>query len=126
MTTAWLDSDNERIRKYLGFPVTAASKTRIQGAQNTVAGVSTDAIATCQTYLRELDKIWQQINETRPFAGVASYSTSGSSTDYYPGQRMAVQRAEGRRYVSEVAELLELPIIRDVFVEPRSNNQMIR
>ncbi len=38
---------------------------------------------------------------------------------------IAVQRAEGRRYVSEVAGLLELPIIRDVFVE-RSNNQMIR
>jgi uncharacterized protein YoaH (UPF0181 family) len=123
----WLDSDRERIRRFLGYSVNQAAVDRIQSAMNQMAGVSEDAIGTCQANLRELEKIWQQINETRPYAAAASYSTAGSSTDYYPGQRLGVLREEGRRYVNEVAEMLQLQVVRDVFaVNQVRGNYLIR
>lgn len=113
---SWNDLDRERIRKYLGYPVTAAALNLIQSKQAAISAIGGDAaIGSVQQWLMELTTIERQLNETRPFAGVATYSTAGSSTDYFFGQRMSSLREEARRYVNLVASTLELQIYDDYF-----------
>jgi hypothetical protein len=117
----WLASDREKIRKFLGFRVTVNDIATIQASMDDVATVSAPAIDTAQYHLKELTKIQDALDSDRPYAATASYSNAGSSTDYYPGQKLGVSRSEGQRHVRELSQLLNLVIRRDVFsVEVRS------
>ncbi|NJR63918.1 MAG: hypothetical protein HC769_37245 [Cyanobacteria bacterium CRU_2_1] len=111
----WLSSDKEKIRKYLGYPVQAEYLSQIQTRMDNVAGLSADAVSTAQTSINELGKIWDSINSQRNYAAAASHSNSGSSTDYYRGEMMNNLRSEGQRHARELAELLGLQVMRDVF-----------
>ncbi|MBW4523459.1 MAG: hypothetical protein KME16_27960 [Scytolyngbya sp. HA4215-MV1] len=111
----WLVSDREKIRRFLGYPVQAEALNQIQAKMDNVAGLSPDSVTTAQTLLNELGKVWDSINSQRPYAGSASHSNSGSSTDYYRGETMRTFREEGQRLARELAELLGLQVMRDVF-----------
>jgi hypothetical protein len=112
---AWQDSDREKIRKYLGYSLVASSLATIQARQTEVETLSLDAIATAQGYLNELRKIEESLANKRNYAAAASHSTAGSSTDYFPGRTLGDLREEGSRYARELAELMGLVVMRDIF-----------
>jgi hypothetical protein len=112
---AWQDSDREKIRKYLGYPLVAGSLGTIQARQTEVETLSSDAVVTAQGFLNELRKIEETIASKRSYAAAASHSTAGSSTDYFPGRTLGDLREEGSRYARELAELMGLVVMRDIF-----------
>jgi hypothetical protein len=112
---AWQDSDREKIRKYLGYSLVASSLATIQARQTEVETLSLDAIATAQGYLNELRKIEESLANKRNYAAAASHSTAGSSTDYFPGRTLGDLREEGSRYARELADLMGLVVMRDIF-----------
>jgi phosphoenolpyruvate carboxylase len=111
----WQESDREKIRKYLGYRVASSDLSRITERQAEVENLSSEAVVTAQGFLNELRKIEESIATKRNYAAAASHSTAGSSTDYFPGRAMADLREEGGRYARELAELLGLVVVRDVF-----------
>jgi len=112
---AWQSTDLERIRKYLGYPVRASTVQEIGTRQNEVESISPDAVTTAQGFLHELRKIEETIASKRSYAAAASHSTAGSSTDYFSGRTLGDLREEGSRYARELAELMGLVVIRDIF-----------
>lgn len=112
---AWQSTDLERIRKYLGYPVRASSVQVIASRQTEVESISPDAVTTAQGFLNELRKIEETIASKRSYAAAASHSTAGSSTDYFPGRTLGDLREEGSRYARELAELMGLVVMRDIF-----------
>jgi hypothetical protein len=123
----WLASDKEKIRKFLGYPPRSADVNLIQLAMTELQNTFPDAIATAQYHLAQLVKIQDALDSDRPYAATASHSNAGSSTDYYPGQKMGVSREEGARHVRELAELFPtLMVVRDVFALPRSGGARLR
>jgi hypothetical protein len=123
---AWQDSDREKIRKYLGYSLVASSLATIQARQTEVETLSLDAIATAQGYLNELRKIEESLANKRNYAAAASHSTAGSSTDYFPGRTLGDLREEGSRYARELAELMGLVVMRDIFAVSAAPSARLR
>lgn len=110
----FLTTDLDRIRRFLGYPV-IGSAPFIQDRMNAIAGESPDAVTRIQDYLRELEKVNDQINKARPYAAQSFVSGSANTAQFYRGDRMAILREEGRRYVQELSNALGLPVVQDIF-----------
>jgi cell division septum initiation protein DivIVA len=123
---AWQSTDLERIRKYLGYPVVASSVQAIASRQTEVESISPDAVTTAQGFLNELRKIEETIAGKRSYAAAASHSTAGSSTDYFPGRTLGDLREEGSRYARELAELMGLIVMRDIFAVAAAPSARLR
>lgn len=123
---AWLQNDRDRIRKYLCYPLTEYSLAQIQNRMSAVNALSTEAVNQAQAYLRELADVETQINSKRDYAGTSSYSTSGSSTDYFQGETLRTLRSEGARIIRELADLLQLQVMRDFFAVRSSGSKVVR
>jgi hypothetical protein len=111
----WQESDREKIRKYLGYRVLSSDLGLITERQVAVESLSPEAVVTAQAFLNELRKIEESIASKRNYAAAASHSTAGSSTDYFPGRAMGDLREEGSRYARELAEIMGLVVMRDIF-----------
>jgi cell division septum initiation protein DivIVA len=123
---AWQSTDLERIRKYLGYPVAASSVQAIASRQTEVESISPDSVTTAQGFLNELRKIEETIAGKRSYAAAASHSTAGSSTDYFPGRTLGDLREEGSRYARELAELMGLVVMRDIFAVAAAPSARLR
>ena len=110
----FLTTDLDRIRRFLGHPVLGSTQF-IQDRMDAIAGESPDAVTRIQEYLRELEKVNDQINKARPYAAQSFVSGAATTAQFYRGDRMAILREEGRRYVQELSQATGLPIVQDIF-----------
>ncbi|HEY9747454.1 MAG TPA: hypothetical protein V6C63_02035 [Allocoleopsis sp.] len=122
---SFLPTDLDRIRRFLGYPVIGSTQF-IQDRMDAIAGESPDAVARIQEYLRELEKVNDQINKARPYAAQSFVSGAATTAQFYRGDRMAILREEGRRYVQELSNALGLAIAQDIFKSPSSTSQIRR
>jgi hypothetical protein len=121
----FLTTDLDRVRRFLGYPVLGSTQF-IQDRMDAIAGESPDAVTRIQEYLRELEKVNDQINKARPYAAQSFVSGAATTAQFYRGDRMAILREEGRRYVQELSNALGLAIAQDIFKSPSSTSQIRR
>ena len=121
----FLTTDLDRIRRFLGYPVIGSTQL-IQDRMNAIAGESPEAVTRIQEYLRELEKVNDQINKARPYAAQSFVSGAATTAQFSRGDRMAILREEGRRYVQELSNALGLAIAQDIFKGSSSTSQIRR
>lgn len=102
---AFAAATKEKVGRYLGFPVTSDSADEIGAALGAVEGMSDGtysaaAIAAVEGWITQLDAIYTAIDTQR--------ETEGSTI-------LPELRREGRRYVTLIANALNLDIRMDVF-----------
>ena len=106
----------DKVVQYLGYPVADQVYSQVGSALSRAIGVSTAVEVRIRGYLKELDRINNEINDARPFASRTFQTTQSGSANYAPHMRMSTLRDEGRRYVGLLAKAVGLTICEDFFV----------
>lgn len=105
----------DQIIGYLGYPLHDGASQQIQAAIARSTAASPGIESRIKGYLRELERIDDDLNETRPFAARTFQTTAGGSAQMSPAYRMSSIANEGRRYVALLAKALWLPVYDDYF-----------
>lgn len=108
-------SDYVSILKYLGYATHAQNFLMVQQATANVSSISSALEDEVRRTIRELDKIQEQINDSRLGAGRSFQSGSAGTAQFYRGERLNELRQAGRQQVNTLAQLMNLSICRDVF-----------
>jgi hypothetical protein len=109
----WRDSDIDRLRYYLGIPLTSEKTTLITNAMTTAEELSQDAVKRVRLLLDELDAADREINSARPFSG----QRFANGTTWFQNKRLESIKAEARRLAVNVARILALDVEDDVWAD---------
>lgn len=112
---AFNSSDYVSILKYLGYATHAQNFLMVQQATADASSVSPALEDEIKRTIRELDKIQEQINDSRLGAGRSFQSGSAGTAQFYRGERLNELRQAGRQQVATLAQLMNLNINRDYF-----------
>lgn len=107
------DSDVDRVRYYLGIPLTAEKTAAIIAAMETAESLSEDAVKRVRLLLDELDTIEREINSARPFSG----QRFANGTTWFQNKRLENIKAEARRLAVNVAGIVGLRVERDIWAD---------
>ena len=117
MFQVWWGTDVERVRYYLGIPLTPEKMTMLTDAMLNVEQQSHDAVRRARQLLEELEIAEREINAARPFAG----QRFANGTAWFPNRRLESIRAEARRITMNLAHILGLAVEHDVWRDPSTN-----
>ena len=120
------DSELEKVRQYLGYPVRGGYPQMIRDRVFEVQSVAPAAIATLQQLIVDLDRISNEIREAAPYLGRSFQSGGTSTAQYFRGEREASLKREGRRLVNLLAETLSLNVCRDIFAGDLQTGSVVR
>lgn len=112
-------SDRVRIARYLGYSP-AISMGMIQTVTAQVESLGEEYVEEVQRVIHELDKIQEQLNDSRLGAGQSFRSGGGGTAQYFRGDRMSELKSHGRQHVGLLSQLLNLITERDVFAAVQS------
>ncbi len=113
--STFTDADKEAIRHYMGYPVDQALIDRVQARCTAVESLSPGAVVTAQSYIRDLQRLDKQLIQATPFASQTFSSNAGGTTQHIPGQRLATLKNEARRHICNLASLMQLIVLRDIY-----------
>jgi hypothetical protein len=103
----------ESIRRYLGYPGDATNTQAI--ASRCATHLTLASEGTVRGFLRQLDRLQQQMTTTTPFAAQTFSSGAGGTQQYAPGQRMATFHNEANQYIDEIAATTGLVVYRRIY-----------
>jgi len=110
----WWQTDVDRVRYYLGIPVTPEKTTMVVDAMFNVERQSHDAVRRARQLLDELEAAEREINSARPYAG----QRSANGVSWFSNRRLGSIKAEARRLTLNLARILGLDVENDVWHEP--------
>ncbi|HEY9761525.1 MAG TPA: hypothetical protein V6D07_03310 [Trichocoleus sp.] len=113
---AFTVDEQEKIRRYFGYPAATGWMRQIQDFCNRVSEASAEAEETAKALLCQIDKLDFQVRQARPFATHPLQSRMGDSThEDDSGEPLNVLKREQASLVRELSNLLGLPIHREIF-----------
>ena len=115
--SVWWGTDVERVRYYLGIPLTPEKTAMLIAAMLNVEQQSHDAVRRARELLDELEAADREINSARPFAG----QRVARGVVWFPNKRLESIKAEARRIAKNLAYILGLTVERDVWEDPSVN-----
>lgn len=107
--------EQEKIRRYFGYPAATGWMHQIQNFCNRVSVASAEAEAAAKSLLLEIDKIELQVQKTKPFATRMSQPEMEDTSQPTLAQQLSTLKQEQASLVQELSKLLELPIHREMF-----------
>ncbi len=110
----WWQTDVDRVRYYLGIPLTPEKTAMVVDAMLNVERQSHDAVRRARQLLEELEAAEREINSARPYAG----QRSGNGVSWFSNRRLGSIKAEARRLTLNLARILGLDVEHDVWHEP--------
>jgi hypothetical protein len=113
------DLQIDQVRRYLGMPVLGYVPGIVARLQH-IEAESPAALSTVVNLLDEIDKVLIALSNAAPFAGRSFQASGTSSAQFFAGAQSGELRSQGRRMVLELAQLLSLPVHRDIFDTERS------
>jgi hypothetical protein len=112
--SVWWTTDVERVRYYLGIPLTPEKTAMLIAAMTNVEQQSHDAVRRARELLDQLEAAEREINSARPFAG----QRFANGVTWFQNKRLESIKAEARRIAKNLAYILGLTVERDVWEEP--------
>jgi len=127
MFQVWWGTDVERVRYFLGIPVTPEKTTMLVNAMLNVERQSHDSVRRARQLLEELEAAEREINAARPFAG----QRFANGVTWFQNRRLEVIKAEARRIARNLAYILGLEVEYDIWRDlgaekPRSYGFVLR
>jgi len=110
----WWQTDIDRVRYYLGIPLTPEKTTMVVDAMLNVERQSHDAVRRARQLLEELEAAERELNSARPYAG----QRSANGVSWFSNRRLGSIKAEARRLTFNLARILGLDVENDVWHEP--------
>lgn len=117
--TVFKDSDVDRIRYYLGIPLTSEKTAALIATMENAELLSEDAVKRVRLLLDELDAADREINSARPFSG----QRFANGTTWFDNKRLQNIKAEARRLALNVASVIGLEVERDVWADVSQGSQ---
>lgn len=121
---ALVSAEIEKIRRYLGYPADAGTVSAIAAQCET--SVATPAEDTVRGFLRQLDRLQQQMTNSVPFAGQTFNSGAGGTQQYAPGARMGALHDEANQYINELAATTNLKVYRRIYGQGFTSGRTMR
>jgi hypothetical protein len=110
------ESQTLKVLIYLGLPMQPQAKQNVAlAAADAFAVAGQSWLAQIASILNELDRIQDQLNQSRLGAGQSFRSGQGGTSQFFRGDRLAELRQAGRQQVQYLSQLLGLPHQSDVF-----------
>jgi hypothetical protein len=127
MFHVWWGTDVERVRYYLGIPLTPEKTTMLVDAMLNVERQSHDSVRRARQLLEELETAEREINAARPFAG----QRFANGVTWFQNKRLESIRTEARRITRNLAYILGLEVEHDIWQDlgvekPRSYGLVLR
>lgn len=117
--TVFKDSDVDRVRYYLGIPLTAVETAALIATMENAELLSEDAVKRVRLLLDELDAADREINNARQYSG----QRFANGVSWFDNKRLQNIKAEARRLALNVASSLALLIVRDVWADASKGSQ---
>lgn len=109
--TVFKDSDVDRVRYYLGIPLTEVKNVMVISAMEAAELLSQDAVKRVRLLLDELDAADREINTARPFSG----QKFANGISWFDNRRLQDIKAEARRTAANIARVLALEVECDIW-----------